>query len=103
MKIAITGASGFVGRHLTRQLASEGHELVLLARGVDRRDPSAVHLPQAHLKWDFRILQRSRKPLLDAMPWRTARESIAKLAARHFKECMLRALAISSKPRVARV
>src|SRR5207245_2862355 len=24
MKIAITGASGFVGRHLTRQLASEG-------------------------------------------------------------------------------
>ena len=48
MKIAITGASGFVGRHLTRQLASEGHELVLLARGVDRRDPSAVHLPQAH-------------------------------------------------------
>jgi len=48
MKIAITGASGFVGRHLTRQLASEGHELVLLARGVDRRDPSAIHLPQAH-------------------------------------------------------
>src|SRR3989449_3094662 len=48
MKIAITGASGFVGRHLTRQLASEGHELVLVARGVDRRDPSAIHLPQAH-------------------------------------------------------
>lgn len=47
MKIAITGASGFVGRHLARQLASEGHELVLLARGVDRRDTSAVDLPHA--------------------------------------------------------
>src|SRR6266516_5405002 len=48
MKIAITGASGFVGRHLARQLASEGRELFSLARGVDRRDPSAIHLPQAH-------------------------------------------------------
>jgi uncharacterized protein YbjT (DUF2867 family) len=47
MKIAITGASGFVGRHLARQLAAEGHDLVLLARGVDRRDPSAVDLPHA--------------------------------------------------------
>ena len=47
MKIAITGSSGFVGRHLARQLASEGHELVLLARGVDRRDLSAIHLPRA--------------------------------------------------------
>jgi NADH dehydrogenase len=47
MKIAITGASGFVGRHLARQLASEGHELVLLARGVDRRDPTAIDIPSA--------------------------------------------------------
>jgi uncharacterized protein YbjT (DUF2867 family) len=47
MKIAITGASGFVGRHLARQLASEGHELVLLARGVDRRDPGAIRLQGA--------------------------------------------------------
>jgi nucleoside-diphosphate-sugar epimerase len=37
MKIAITGGSGFVGRHLALRLAAEGHELVLLARGVDRR------------------------------------------------------------------
>src|SRR5437667_2650076 len=49
MKIAITGASGFVGRHLARQLASGGHELVLLARGVDRREPSAIHLPRTHV------------------------------------------------------
>jgi uncharacterized protein YbjT (DUF2867 family) len=47
MKIAITGASGFVGRHLARQLASDGHDLILLARGVDRRDPNAINLPRA--------------------------------------------------------
>jgi uncharacterized protein YbjT (DUF2867 family) len=32
MKIAITGATGFVGTHLTSRLESEGHELVLIAR-----------------------------------------------------------------------
>jgi len=34
MKVAITGASGFVGTHLTRRLEPEGHELVLLSRQV---------------------------------------------------------------------
>ncbi len=32
MRIAITGANGFVGTHLTHQLESEGHELVLTSR-----------------------------------------------------------------------
>ncbi|HLG16852.1 MAG TPA: NAD-dependent epimerase/dehydratase family protein [Blastocatellia bacterium] len=39
MKIAITGGTGFVGRHLARSLVNSGHEVVLIARGVDRRDP----------------------------------------------------------------
>jgi NADH dehydrogenase len=38
MKIAITGATGFVGRHLARALSYQGHELVLIARGADGRD-----------------------------------------------------------------
>jgi len=47
MKIAITGGSGFVGRHLSKQLAAEGHQLILLARGLDRRGPSTARLPGA--------------------------------------------------------
>jgi NADH dehydrogenase len=47
MKIAITGGTGFVGRHLARELVRGGHEVVLVARGVDRRDPSVVQLPGA--------------------------------------------------------
>ena len=41
MKIAITGATGFVGTHLTSRLESEGHELVLIARR-SRNDRVAV-------------------------------------------------------------
>ena len=40
MKIAITGGTGFVGRNITRLLAAEGHQLVLIARGLDTTDPS---------------------------------------------------------------
>jgi uncharacterized protein YbjT (DUF2867 family) len=45
MKIAITGGTGFVGRHLASRLAAQGHTLVLLARGVDRRDASVLKTP----------------------------------------------------------
>ena len=45
MKIAITGGTGFVGRNIARALAREGHEIVLLARGVDCTDPASRKLP----------------------------------------------------------
>ena len=38
MRIAITGGTGFVGRHLAERLASAGHEVVLVSRGVDGRE-----------------------------------------------------------------
>ncbi len=47
MKIAITGATGFVGRNIARLLAGEGHEVVLLARGHDATDPAIRQLPGA--------------------------------------------------------
>lgn len=34
MKIAITGGTGFVGRHLARDLLAGGHQVVLISRGA---------------------------------------------------------------------
>jgi uncharacterized protein YbjT (DUF2867 family) len=38
MRIAITGANGFVGTHLTYRLESEGHDLVLISRHARQDD-----------------------------------------------------------------
>ena len=51
MKIAITGGTGFVGRHVARALVVEGHELVLVSRGQDRTDPDIRQLPRT--RFDF--------------------------------------------------
>ncbi|HEX7332057.1 MAG TPA: NAD(P)H-binding protein [Pyrinomonadaceae bacterium] len=42
MRIAITGATGFVGSHLTPRLVSEGHEVVRLARRARSGDAGVV-------------------------------------------------------------
>jgi len=47
MKIAITGGTGFVGRHLARALVADGHTVTLIARGHDATDPTIRHLPRA--------------------------------------------------------
>ena len=47
MKIAITGGTGFVGRHLARTLTSEGHQVHLISRGLDYRDKDIRNLKNA--------------------------------------------------------
>lgn len=47
MKIAITGGTGFVGGKLARQLTQEGHDVVLIARGLDHRDKTLRDLPRS--------------------------------------------------------
>ena len=42
MKIAITGATGFVGSHLAIRLTSEGHEVVRIARRARGTDDAIV-------------------------------------------------------------
>lgn len=37
MRVAITGGTGFIGGHLARRLVSEGHDVVLLARGTSHK------------------------------------------------------------------
>jgi NADH dehydrogenase len=37
MKIAVTGGTGFIGRHLTQELLDRGHEVVSLSRGLYTR------------------------------------------------------------------
>ena len=45
MRIAITGGTGFVGGHLATALVDEGHEVVVVARGVDRRRHASASRP----------------------------------------------------------
>ncbi|AOW81135.1 NAD-dependent epimerase/dehydratase [Halodesulfurarchaeum formicicum] len=43
MKVLVTGGSGFVGTHLSRELASRGHEVTALSRSPDGEElPDAV-------------------------------------------------------------
>lgn len=48
MRIAITGGTGFVGRHLARSLAQDGHDVVVIARGKDTRDAEVRSLANIH-------------------------------------------------------
>ncbi|CAN5555027.1 NAD(P)H-binding protein [soil metagenome] len=47
MKVAITGGTGFVGRHLATTLTEQGHEVVIISRGIDNRDLAARSLPNS--------------------------------------------------------
>jgi len=42
MKIAITGGTGFIGRHLARELIERGHEVVVIARGLYTRNTQPI-------------------------------------------------------------
>ena len=42
MKVAITGGTGFIGRHLARDLASRGREVIVIARGQYKRNMQPI-------------------------------------------------------------
>jgi len=42
MKIAITGGTGFIGRHLARDLITRGHEVIVISRGMYTRNTQPI-------------------------------------------------------------
>jgi nucleoside-diphosphate-sugar epimerase len=50
MNIAITGGTGFVGSHLAKSLTENGHSVVLIARGLDKRNDSVLHAERTQYK-----------------------------------------------------
>jgi UDP-glucose 4-epimerase len=56
--VLVTGATGFVGRHLVRGLAERGHRVVALVRDSSNREPIADHVDA------FRVADLSRPETL---------------------------------------
>jgi NAD(P)-dependent dehydrogenase (short-subunit alcohol dehydrogenase family) len=44
MKVFVTGASGFIGRHLCRLLVARGHQITALVRRAERAPPGVRHV-----------------------------------------------------------
>jgi NADH dehydrogenase len=42
MRVAITGGTGFIGRHVARDLISRGHEVIVIARGKYTRNSQPI-------------------------------------------------------------
>ena len=63
MKCFLTGATGFLGSHVARQLLSQGAELRLLVRPTSRLD-NIADLPAEHVVGDLRDLQSLKTGML---------------------------------------
>src|SRR5256886_17634635 len=51
MKVLISGGSGFIGSHLVKSLAKDGHDVVVLSRRLGTKDqPKGVR----YVTWDAR-------------------------------------------------
>jgi uncharacterized protein (TIGR01777 family) len=51
MKVLVTGATGFVGNYVLKELAYRGHDIVLVTRDVEKAK-SKIGIPHDAFKWD---------------------------------------------------
>lgn len=92
-RVLVTGAAGFLGAHLTRQLVSEGHEVIALLRPADDRSRIVDLLPQLRVvEGDLSSLTALEGTLREARPeicvhlawqgWKgSAQDNLASLSA----------------------
>jgi uncharacterized protein len=52
MKVIVTGATGFIGKALTRRLVENGYEVVVLSRSIDKAKETFAGLSITAVKWD---------------------------------------------------
>ena len=73
MKVAVTGATGFVGRHVVARLLDQGHEVVASARDIERARTMAwfgsVEFVACDLHADHRPLLRTGAEALIHLAW----------------------------------
>ncbi len=51
MKVLITGATGFVGKYVLKELAERGHEIVVVSRNIEKAK-TRIDIPHEAFKWD---------------------------------------------------
>lgn len=51
MKVLITGATGFVGKYILKELAYRGHEIVIVSRDIEKAKKK-IAIPHSAFQWD---------------------------------------------------
>jgi uncharacterized protein (TIGR01777 family) len=51
MKVLVTGATGFVGKYILKELAYRGHDIVLVTRNIEKAKKT-IGIPHIAFKWD---------------------------------------------------
>ena len=72
LKFLITGATGFIGKHLTALLLQQGHQLVCLVRDPKKLDADIASRVEV-LRGDLSLFQDASLVLPRSMSWCTSR------------------------------
>ncbi|RMI29703.1 NAD-dependent epimerase/dehydratase family protein [Nocardia stercoris] len=94
MKVAVTGAAGFVGANLVDQLVGDGHEVVAIDRVANQRstssavtwvnadilDPNAMRTAFADVETVYHLVAVVTLRMQDPVAWRINTEGVATVA-----------------------